>query len=315
MGKSDNVKNAEKANADFQKFLSTITEKLEKDSAKEAADFDKNVKEFYESSNYDYLIISQGEKWDYHLLSECGINALKEKVKEMINSFFGIADIPAADSKVEIDKTENGSVFVETTTEVMAALKTLSLFKNLAATAATNFLIGMFDMFSDKLEISTTHDYSSQPIAPGLTLHVDLFTAAYTNEQFLKSDKIIEHYVKFKLVYSYALAGTVSAMDTLTILSGKISQQERILADFDVKLFQLMSDMNSDINMLMLYQVRSKMMHDYLNEAKAECNKVIADHMMHIVSNNESSTNMVKAGLLIPKERRDMMNELLSVYR
>lgn len=315
MGKSNNVKRAENANADFRKFLTEITDKVLKDSAREGADFDKNVKEFYSASKYDYLIIAQGEKWDYHLLSECGLNTLKDRVKSMVNSFFGVADMAASNKKIEIDKTENGSMFVEATTEVIAALKTVSLFKNLAATAAVNFLVGMFDIFSNRLEISTSHDFSSQAVAPGLTLHVDLFTAAYSNERFLKSDKIIEHYVKFKLVYSYALAGTVSAMDTITVLSGKISQQERILANFDVELFKLMSDMSADINDLMARKARSEMMHAYINEAKAECNRIIAEHMSNIATNDKQSTKLLKAAVPMPKERRDMMNDLLAVYR
>ena len=206
-------------------------------------------------------------------------------------------------------------MFVEATTEVLAALKTISLFKNLAATAATNFLIGMFDMFSNSLEISTSHDYSAQTIAPGLTLHVDLYSDSYANEHFLHNDKIVEHYVRFKLIYSYALAGTVSAMDTITVLSGKISQFERTLAEFDVNLFEQMCDMSADLNILLLHQTRSKMMHEYLNEAKAERDKIITEHMTRSASENSAPSNMLKAGLRIPDERRSMMNQLLSFYQ
>ena len=208
MGKSNSIQNAEKANADFRKFLLDIQENLTEKFNRKKKSLRRKCN-FYTSSRLTtMLMVAEGHKWSYHLMSECGVAMLKNRVKEMVEAFFGVAEGEIPEGNVEIDKTPNGKVSVPASEEVLKALNIIRFFKNLASVSAVNFIIGMFDVLSDKLEISAEHNYSSQAIAPGLTLHVDLYSAAYSNESFLKNDRIVESYVRFKLIYSYALAGT-----------------------------------------------------------------------------------------------------------
>ena len=239
---------------------------------------------------------------------------LKNRVKEMVEAFFGVAEGEIPEGNVEIDKTPNGKVSVPASEEVLKALNIIRFFKNLASVSAVNFIIGMFDVLSDKLEISAEHNYSSQAIAPGLTLHVDLYSAAYSNESFLKNDRIVESYVRFKLIYSYALAGTVSAMDTITTLVGKIAQMEQDLAKFDVRLFKMMQDMSVELETLTAYKMRSDMMHAYLEGAKKEKNAMIAENMVRTAQAGQER-RVLRAGLRLPAERLRMMKNIQESYQ
>ncbi|MEF2733505.1 MAG: hypothetical protein U0N66_00070 [Blautia sp.] len=314
MGKSNSIQNAEKANADFRKFLLDIQENLTEKFNREEEVFEKKVQEFYTSSGYDMLMVAEGHKWSYHLMSECGVAMLKNRVKEMVEAFFGVAEGEIPEGNVEIDKTPNGKVSVPASEEVLKALNIIRFFKNLASVSAVNFIIGMFDVLSDKLEISAEHNYSSQAIAPGLTLHVDLYSAAYSNESFLKNDRIVESYVRFKLIYSYALAGTVSAMDTITTLVGKIAQMEQDLAKFDVRLFKMMQDMSVELETLTAYKMRSDMMHAYLEGAKKEKNAMIAENMVRTAQAGQER-RVLRAGLRLPAERLRMMKNIQESYQ
>ncbi len=319
MGKSNSIQNAEKADENFRNFLKNIQDDLVKKFEEEEAKFETEVKNFYTSSNYDMLMVAEGHKWSYHLMSECGVATLKDKVKEMVNSFFGVTELEETEKPekvVEVDKTENGSINVPASKEVMKALNIVKFFKNLASASAVNFLIGMFDVFSDKLEISAEHNYSSQALAPGLTLHVDLYSASYANAAFLKNDRIVESYIRFKLIYSYALADTATTMNTITVLGGKIAQMEQELAEFDVKLFEMMSDLNTPMDKVMLYKTRSDMMHSYIDDARKEKDNLISEHMASSGSGKDAKeAKKLRAGLRLPTERVAIMRELQNHYK
>lgn len=132
MGKSNSIQNAEKANADFRKFLLDIQENLTEKFNREEEVFEKKVQEFYTSSGYDMLMVAEGHKWSYHLMSECGVAMLKNRVKEMVEAFFGVAEGEIPEGNVEIDKTPNGKVSVPASEEVLKALNIIRFFKNLA---------------------------------------------------------------------------------------------------------------------------------------------------------------------------------------
>lgn len=316
MGKSNAIQKAEKADENFRNFLKSIQDDLVKKFEDGEAKFEAEINKFYVESNYDMLMVAEGHKWSYHLMSECGIATLKDKVKNMVTSFFGVTELPCEGDAAELDKTENGSMNVPLTKETMKALNIVKIFKNLASASAVNFLIGMFDVFSDKLEISAEHNYSAQTIAPGLTLHVDMYTAAYSNESFLNNDRIVESYVRFKLIYSYALADTVTTMNTITTLAGKIAQMEQDLAEFDVLLFQMMSNLNIDMKSIEMRQQRSDIMHSYLDSARKEKDNLIAEHMGNSNSGKEgSAARSLRVGLRLPSERIAMMKELQNHYK
>ena len=317
MGKSNSIQNAEKADENFKNFLQNIQNDLVEKFEKEGEQFETEVKKFYTDSKYDMLLIAEGHKWDYHLMSECGVSTLQEKVKKMVSSFFGITELEEKenlDEVVEVDKTENGSIKMPISENTMNALNIIKVFKGLAIASAVNFLIGIFDVLSDKLEISAQHNYSAQTIAPGLKLHVDFYSATYSNESFLKNDRIIESYVRFKLIYSYALADVETTMNTITNLAGEIAQMENQLANYDVNLFKMMADINIDINQINLYQERSNMMHNYLNNARKEKDNLIAEHMASssIEKNGEQG---LRTGLRLPQERIAIMRQLQNHYQ
>ena len=104
------------------------------------------------------------------------------------------------------------------------------------------------------------------------------------------------------------------AMNTITNLAGEIAQMENQLANYDVNLFKMMADINIDISQINLYQERSNMMHNYLNNARKEKDNLIAEHMASssIEKNGEQG---LRTGLRLPQERIAIMRQLQNHYQ
>lgn len=230
-----------------------------------------------------------------------------------MNSVFGIVETPDEGTKT-VDSTENGNVSVEVSKEVVTALKTIHFYKNLAATAATNFLVGMLDVFGTSLEVTTTHNYSAQQVAPGLTLHIDLYSDSYADQQFLKEEKIIENYMRFKLIYSYELATTISAIQSVNMLIGKICEQEMKLTDFDNQFFDLSLDMTVSDEKLAILQKRSDSLHLLLDKSKAELENYKKQAVSGSMEKNTSSGPLKSVGVRIPRERLEIQRSILTHY-
>lgn len=313
MGKSPKIQEVQKTQDNFQSFLTDIQGKLKEKCDREAQDFDSKVDSFYKEHGYDQIVIGEGEKWDYRLSSEFGIMTLKDRIHELMNSVFGIVETSDEGTKT-VDSTENGNVSVEVSKEVVTALKTIHFYKNLAATAATNFLVGMLDVFGTSLEVTTTHNYSAQQVAPGLTLHIDLYSDSYADQQFLKEEKIIENYMRFKLIYSYELATTISAIQSVNMLIGKICEQEMKLTDFDNQFFDLSLDMTVSDEKLAILQKRSDSLHLLLDKSKAELENYKKQAVSGSMEKNTSSGPLKSVGVRIPRERLEIQRSILTHY-
>lgn len=293
----------------YQNQIKNVQSQLKVKCDAERKDFDEKTDAFYKDSNYDHLIIAQGEKWNYRLTSELGMDVLQNKIASMVNSIFGILDDPNASGKKEIDKTENGSVVLELSDEIKAALKLVSVYKQMASIAATNFIIGVMNLFSTSLNITSSHDYSAEALAPGLTLHIDVYSDMFDNEKFLNSDKIIENYIRFELIYSNKLALTTSSMNSITKLIGQISVNETKLIEFDNNIMNMACDMSVSMDTINTFYARSEWMHKMLQKFRDDMNQIIANQMISTAHSSEYSGNAVRA-IRISPDRMDIQKKL-----
>ena len=193
MGKTDPIKEAADKQAGFNEYLLQIENDLKSRCASDSEHFDRNVEEYYKGA--DMNIMAQGEKWDFRQTHDFGIENIEKMVRGTVDCLF--SGKSAEDKPGESVQTETLS------DELVAAMKTIVRYKDFAANMATAFIVGMMRAFSSETEIKYSYSFSSMTLAPGLALHVAAANDSFSNTRFLSGDKIIESYLKFKLVFSY----------------------------------------------------------------------------------------------------------------
>lgn len=273
MGKSQKIQDAAAKDKEFEGFLEQRQKALQPKIEAYRKDFEAAVTRFYTDTKSEHITIAEGEKWDYHLSSDIGAGTMKQRVTDMVYSIFGMATSTRS-GKTELNKTENGSITMILSESVKKALSLVSDYKVLAAAAACNFVIQAMDLFSSKLEISDNHNYCSQTLVPGLTLHMDLYSNSYSNERFLHTDKIVTSYARFQLVYSYSLAQAISDMDCIQKLQESIAYQSASLVTAMKELVDMITHMTPETKDEVLFR---KMAYDMLHSLYLENCKELSD--------------------------------------
>ncbi len=291
MGKTQKIQDAAAKDRAFEEFLEQRQKAIQPKIEAYRKDFEAEVTRFYADTKSEHITIAEGEKWDYHLSSDISAGAMKQRVTDMIYSVFGMAS-SGKSGKIEVDKTENGSIQMNLSEGVKAALKLVSDYKVLAAAAACNFVIKAMDLFSSKLEISDNHSYSSQTLVPGLTLHMDLYSNSYSNERFLHADKIVTSYARFQLIYSYSLAQTITDMDCIQKLQESIAYQSEHLVEMQKELVNMIAHMTPETQAAVQFQ---KMAYDMLHDLYIENYKELSDIVKAHSSKNKASENLLCA--------------------
>lgn len=273
MGKSQKIQDAAAKDKEFQEFLEQRQKTIQPKIEAYRKDFEAELTRFYADTKSEHITIAEGEKWDYHLSSDIGAGTMKQRVTDMVYSVFGMAN-SSQSGKTELNNTENGSVTMVLSESVKKVLSLVSDYKVLAAAAACNFVIQAMNLFSSKLEIGDDHNYSSQALVPGLTLHMDLYSNSYSNERFLHSDKIVTSYARFQLIYSYSLAQTITDMDCIQKLQASIAYQSESLVAMQKALVDMIAHMTPETKDDVIFQ---KMAYDMLHQLYVENYKELTD--------------------------------------
>lgn len=320
MGKSQKIQDAAAKDKEFEDFLLQRQEESRPKIEAYEEKFDKEVATFYEKKKSEYITIAEGEKWDYHLSSELGLGALKQRVIELVYGIFGV-ESQGKTGKQEIDKTDNGSVVMELSENVLSVIKLVNVYKAMAAAAAANFIFQVMNMFSTKLDISESHNYNAQTLTPGLTLHLDFYNFNYSNAKFLKSDQIVMNYMRFQLIYSYSLAQTVTDQDCILKLQESISYQAESLLALKKQLTNMIAQMTPETKDEVVFaKMRYDMLKEMYDEDKKELSDIVAAHVCK--ANSDTAQPTLKSAHALPAQneqkkleqmRAQMLSEVLCV--
>lgn len=320
MGKSQKIQDAAAKDKEFENFLLQRQEESGPKIKAYEGKFEKEVAAFYENTTSEYITIAEGEKWDYHLSSELGLGALKQRVTELVYGIFGV-EAQGRTGKQEIDKTDNGSVVMELSENVLSVIKLVNVYKMMAAAAAANFIFQVMNMFSTKLDISESHNYNAQTLTPGLTLHLDLYNFNYSNTKFLKSDQIVMSYMRFQLIYSYSLAQTITDQDCILKLQESIAYQAESLLALKKELVNMIVQMTPETQAeVMFAQMRYKMLQEMYQEDQKEFSDIVAAHARK--AGSDAAQPMLKRAQALPAQdeqkkleqmRTQMLSEVLCV--
>lgn len=320
MGKSQKIKDAAAKDKEFENFLLQRQEESRPKIEEYEGKFEKEVAAFYEETTSEYITIAEGEKWDYHLSSELGLGALKQRVTELVYGIFGV-EAQGRTGKQEVDKTDNGSVVMELSENVLSVIKLVNSYKMMAATAAANFIFQVMNMFSTKLDISKSHNYNAQTLTPGLTLHLDLYNFNYTNTKFLKSDQIVMSYMRFQLIYSYSLAQTITDQDCILKLQESIAYQGENLLEMKKQLVKMVAQMTRETQDEVTFaKMRFNMLKEMYEEDKKDLSDIVAAHARK--AGSDDAQPMLKSVQALPAQdeqrkleqmRAQMLSEVLCV--
>ncbi len=281
MGKSKKIEDAQKDNKEFQNYLAEIKGQLKSIAEAESKDFKEKIAEFYDERKLEYVVLAEGEKYDYRFATEIGLITLKEQIEKMVDALFGIATLkePEKPRQEVINSTENGEVKVNITSEVIASLKVLNIYKSLAATVTTNLLTEILGIFSTTLEVKNSHSYSAEAVAPGLRLHIDVYADSYVNEKVMNKESIVENYVRFQLIYSPRLAAIEGNMQTQIILESRKTNLARMMTTFEAKVVDMLSDMKVSMDTINIYLLRLEALKNLYRTAQKDISDMVTQYM------------------------------------
>lgn len=268
MGKSQKIQDAISKDQEFNAFLKQKQNECLPIIEGSRRHLDERITDFHRETPSGYITIAEGEKWEYHLSSEVGFSALKSRLTEMINSVFG-ATTTGQWGKIELEKTEDGSISMDLSDSVIDALNQASGYKNMAAAAVHTFVFSTLDVFGSKPENTDTHNCNSQSLVPGLGLHIYSYTTSYANERFFHCDKIVATHVQFKLTYSYSLAQSTSKSDCIVKLQDSLFRLQATLQATQKELVDAIMAMRSDtMEAVDIQQKRCKMLEELCEESR-----------------------------------------------
>lgn len=310
MGKSPKIEDVQKNNQEFQNFLAELQSQLGEKAQKEAKDFTDKVKAFYEKKT-GYVVLAEGEKYDYSLSSEVGTSKLKEKVTTIIDTLFGLAS-SSESGKTEIDTSENGTIISDVTKDVKDTINLILNYKEVAAAVVTNLLSEVLGIFNSSLDIKSSHNYAAEAIAPGLRLHLDVYADSCVSKKFFKNEVIVENYVRFQLIYSSELAAEEGNMYTQLILESRKTSMAKAMAAFDEQMVKIAMDINTPIETMNMYIMRSQMLHNFYVSAQKD--------LEELLNKCKQQDTVLKTGAAAKKpdnmqEREKVQREILNTIR
>lgn len=281
MGKSKKIEDAQKDNKEFQDFLAEIKEQLKTIAGAESKDFKEKISEFYDKQKLEYVVLAEGEKYDYRFATEIGLITLKEQIGKMVDALFGLASLkePENPRQEVVDSTENGEVKVNVTAEVIESLKLLNVYKSLAATVTSNLLTEILGIFSTTLEVKNSHNYSAEAVAPGLRLHIDVYADSYVNKKIMSKESIVENYIRFQLIYSPRLAALEGNMQTQIILESRKTNLARMMTAFEAKVVNMLSDMSVSMDTINMYYLRLETLKNLYKTAQKDISDMINQYI------------------------------------
>lgn len=181
MGKSPTIKDLAATDQEFTKFMEDLGKSVKQAAAGYMTEFENSVKAFYEDSGGDYIQMAAKEHEDYQVEAE-----------------FTMANIATVIQKIGKEVFETPSADPET----QAALSALDVYSSMAIKIAVNFLSNALSALAWKESASFTHDIQHVSVGPGLTLHLMIVNRAYEGRGPIRSKKVLQNFIIYRLNFS-----------------------------------------------------------------------------------------------------------------
>lgn len=275
MGKSGKVQDILAKNKNFQDFIDTRRRELQSTMDSHQQELENGITAFYSKTCEQYTCLAEGEKWDEHLASEVVLTDWKQRITELVDAAFQQASRNVQD-RTEIEKTENGSVYLDGSASAQEAWKKISAYQEMVTVKAYLSVLDALGLFAPQENPQDAGGYSGWQLAPGLMLHM-IFFCEQKQEATLHEDALVTTFLRFRLTYSEELAEQAIYLNSITELMKYISDLEANANACQQEMMKKLMEMapNNQAEVARL-QARSSAMQAIVNEAKGKA-KVMMD--------------------------------------
>ncbi len=261
MGKSKSIAEQQEQNQEFQDYVKEIQRNLDEKAKAHGEEFLNKVKTYY-GDEYDKVVrIGAAEKYDFRQLDEVTFNNLQDVIQSTVDAIF-----PGSKQEQSMDE------------KAKKAIATVGDFRGLAASAATNLIIGAMNILATSSEITFNYSIKSESICPGLTLHVLVANDSYKDKRWFHNAEIVESYVRYELIFSYSQVQTEMDIKYFNSLLADIEKLEEAVNILKSRYAEALVDPDTSDEKLESMERRIDIGERQVDKSREEVKKAIAAH-------------------------------------
>jgi len=258
MGKSKSIQDQQKQNQEFQNYLIEIQKNLKEKADTHRAEFEQRLKDYYGSDYAKVVRIGAGEKYDFRQMDEVTMKNLNSVIQSTVDAIF-------PGPKQDQQQSE----------EAKKAIATVTDFRGMAASIATNLITAAMNILSISSEITYNYSLKSESICPGLALHVLVANDAYRDKRWFHNTEILESYVRYELIFSYTQVRVemdIGYFNTHLQAIQKLENAVNVLYD---KYTEMLSDLDVPEERLDSIERRINLAREQIAKSREEVNAAI----------------------------------------
>lgn len=188
MGKSKTIEQQLDTNEEFQKYIDSMTVKMDTNVSKISSELDSMIDKHYKSYD-DAQPLLEGKYQHLSTVSEWSLASVQKLINACRNSIFG-------------QVTPDGSSKNNISEEVSLAIQGINQRGVLIASAAFNIVQSLLIGFTNETKTDVMYKVDVKPLAPGLTLFIGAANNIYSHAEFFKNETIIQNMFVYKVYFS-----------------------------------------------------------------------------------------------------------------
>jgi hypothetical protein len=183
-----------KTQNEVQDYLDEIRTKLSAKVDSDLKTFTEGTTDYYKTNNWDFVTIGRGDHRDFRQVESFSLDLVADIVGNVAKGFFSTTPVGQVAGAVDSTKTA----------AMPASILALGNIQALALSATMTLISNVLGLFSTKTSITYNQNGQRLQIAPGLTLHILLYTETYDSNGAFVSKSIVQDAMTYQLIYSAA---------------------------------------------------------------------------------------------------------------
>lgn len=249
MGKTQSIQKEAEQNHEFQNYLNSLHDELEK---KCDVDFNKRIANFYDTTQYDRNPIATDTRWDFRQESAFEPARISNFVYDAVKSIIsgGASDTPGVLAK---------------------GIGMLASYESVVASVTSSIVLATMNIFSTSIKVNYFEQYSDSAICPGVTLHILTFADSFQHSDYFNNEIIVETGVRYELSFSEKKAQVEATMANMIGLVETIREYNEAVSKLDHKIAE--GALTQPLEELVALNERSRFYRSLLNDASKNIRK------------------------------------------
>jgi len=202
MGSSNTIADQMQKNAEFQQYVETQQQALNKITDAAHSTLASNITNYYKAANIDDAQpLVSGENSHLSTASEWSLKNVADMIGSVHDAIFGAKSAP------------QGATLTQQDAAVAANLAKLSSLEVLITSTVFTTIQGILMGFASGSQTSVQQQYATKEIVPGLTLFLATFENQFQSTSYFSNEVIIENVYVYDVRFSVKQAAAIANFD------------------------------------------------------------------------------------------------------